>query len=439
MASGTPFHLSPAMAITGVIDYGTTEGRKHFERSIAPLSVELFDCESDDLHLFIDALITRAREMGWDIPGVGINDILLDPTDPHSEYKNILRHHGELTLDQIRAFEATYIATGTRAAQDTYSMYRCIMNSVKKNTLKRISVWNPDFHVNTYASGNSLFKVICRESGLDTKTTTSYIRKSLTSLDQYMSAVGDDILKFNTYVRGLVRSLGERGEQTYDLITHLTNGYMSCKDKAFRKYIADIIERDEDDPTTILTPDILMVRAANKYKSRVQNKTWKQPDDVEKELMALRAEVHKNNRKSPFQHKHSKTDDAKSPAQTKDQKKTFRINPDTWKNRPKWLKDHVRPDNLTSSRHFGGCQFWFCCDENGGGCNHWAKHRPEQCYRKKSNAKRKANKTQSSGTAASTSSTTSSVGATTQDNDRTKRVRIAEAILIPSPDDPDIE
>ena len=94
MASGTPFHLSPAMAITGVIDYGTTEGRKHFERSIAPLSAELFDCESDDLHLFIDALITRAREMGWDIPGVGINDILLDPTDPHSEYKNILRHHG---------------------------------------------------------------------------------------------------------------------------------------------------------------------------------------------------------------------------------------------------------------------------------------------------------------------------------------------------------
>jgi hypothetical protein len=102
--------------------------------------VELYDCESDDLHLFIDALITRAREMEWDILGVGINDILLDSINPYSEYKNILRHYGELTLDQIRAFDVTYITTGTRAAQDNYAFYRCIMNSVKKNSLKRISV-----------------------------------------------------------------------------------------------------------------------------------------------------------------------------------------------------------------------------------------------------------------------------------------------------------
>ena len=64
MASGTHFHLSPAIVIIGVIDYSTAQGRKHFEQSIESLGVELYNYESDDLHLFIDALITRAREMG---------------------------------------------------------------------------------------------------------------------------------------------------------------------------------------------------------------------------------------------------------------------------------------------------------------------------------------------------------------------------------------
>ena len=172
-----------------------------------------------------------------------------------------------------------------------------------------------------------------------------------------MSAIGDDILKFNTYIRGLVRSLNEHGEQMYDLITHLTTGYMSCKDKAFRKYISDIIERDEDDITSVLTLDVLMVRAANKYKSCIQNKTWKKPDEVEKELMALRAKVHKNKQKPPYQPKDSHTSDAKPQAKPKNNNTPFQISAEIWKMRSSWLKNHTRPDNLNTTRHYGGCQF----------------------------------------------------------------------------------
>ena len=78
--------------------------------------------------------------MGWDIPGVSITDILLDSLNLYSEYKNILLYHSELTLEEIRTFNLTYIISRTREAQDNYTMYRCIMNSVKKNTLKRISI-----------------------------------------------------------------------------------------------------------------------------------------------------------------------------------------------------------------------------------------------------------------------------------------------------------
>ena len=66
MAHGTvtEFHLSPAMAITGIINYSTPEGRKHFERSIEKLGDKLFDIETSDLHPFLDALYKRACEMG---------------------------------------------------------------------------------------------------------------------------------------------------------------------------------------------------------------------------------------------------------------------------------------------------------------------------------------------------------------------------------------
>ena len=99
MNANVQFHLSPALAITGVINYSTPEGHKQFERSIEKLNEELFDCESDNLHLFIDALKECTREMGWDIPGVGIMDIFLDLLDSDSEYINILIRHGELSLE----------------------------------------------------------------------------------------------------------------------------------------------------------------------------------------------------------------------------------------------------------------------------------------------------------------------------------------------------
>ena len=93
------FHLSPALSVTGIIDYSTTEGRKYFDRSVEKLSDKLFDCEDKDLHLFIDALKERADEMGWNIQGVGITDILVDPLNPQSGYINILTNHRELTIE----------------------------------------------------------------------------------------------------------------------------------------------------------------------------------------------------------------------------------------------------------------------------------------------------------------------------------------------------
>ena len=380
MSEQVEFHLSPALSVTGVIDYSTTEGRKYYEKSVEKLNIEPFDCETDDLHLFVDALTERAREMGWDIPGVGITDIFHDPSDPGSEYTNILSSHGTLTIQQIRAFEEMYIHTDQRAAQDTYAMYRCIMNSISKSAIKRLNMWKEEYTIGEFVSGNCLFKILVRESGLDTKTTATYIRTSLNNLPTYMNSVGDDILKFNFYVKGLVRSLQERGERSTDLLINVTQGYMTCKDKNFKRYISWVVERDEDDPLSRLTVNQLMVKAANKYKALVQNGSWKTPDDVDRELMALRAEVNRSNRsnrqsKEQGRHVNKKWKNTK----TSEGKGSYFMSDEKWSKRPKWLRDHTR---LKGDRPqvYEGVTFYYCCEDTKGKCDgRWVRHKPAEC------------------------------------------------------------
>ena len=122
MNEAASFHLSPALAISGIINYRTKEGRDIFDKSTAPLRDEPFELKEDDLHLLLDSLKVRADEMGWNYPHIGICQILLDSEDIASESTNIIDNYGELTLEEIRTFEASYISIECRAAQDTYCM-----------------------------------------------------------------------------------------------------------------------------------------------------------------------------------------------------------------------------------------------------------------------------------------------------------------------------
>ena len=139
--------------------------------------------------------------MGWDLEEVGIcavNTILGDPDSPTI---NILTNHSELSLDTIREFEETYISTESRAAQDTFMIYKCIRNSLSTEAKRHIFIWKNDYTVDGKPSGNLLYKVYCRESGMDTKATTMHICTILSNLDEYIQSQEDDILKFNNYVK----------------------------------------------------------------------------------------------------------------------------------------------------------------------------------------------------------------------------------------------
>lgn len=78
----TPFALTPAAAVCGIIDYSTAAGRKLYAAATAKVEEDLFDCCADDLYSFLRAIKDRAREFGWDAAGVGILSIPDDPVTP---------------------------------------------------------------------------------------------------------------------------------------------------------------------------------------------------------------------------------------------------------------------------------------------------------------------------------------------------------------------
>ena len=80
--------LSPATSEGGVIDYGTSHGRKLYATATAKLEEDPFNCGAEDLYSFLKALKDRAREFGWDDPGIGIVSISDRPNNPN-EFKRL--------------------------------------------------------------------------------------------------------------------------------------------------------------------------------------------------------------------------------------------------------------------------------------------------------------------------------------------------------------
>ena len=359
------FALSPAMAYNGIIDYSTTQGRKMYSAATAKLSEDLYDCNAEDLYTFLKALKERAREYGWDTEGVGIMSIPDNPEDP-KDFKSLINNHGEIDIESIKAFEESYVEGKSRSAQDAAMLYRCLMNSISKEGKKKILVWEDQYQVGTYGSGNLLLKIVVRESHLDTNATSASIRKKLTNLDRYLPTIGQDITKFNTYVKLLTDGLQSRGEVTNNLLINLFKGYSACSDREFIEYI----KRKEDafEEGKEITPDQLMKYADEKYKTLLQKGTWNAPDANEEKILALQVEINKLKSKSS---KAKKTGKNKSSGKKQSS---------TGNKKPAWFQQRPIDSELKKPKEWNGIKWYYCHKDTGGKCDgKWRRHKPSSC------------------------------------------------------------
>jgi hypothetical protein len=102
------FALTPASAITGVIDFITSEGRKLYNSATYKLDEDPYDCQPDGLYQFLATLHTRAQEYGWNEPIGGILQIPENAND--------------ISLNNIY-FKSLYLRSGVLKIPTSHNRY----------------------------------------------------------------------------------------------------------------------------------------------------------------------------------------------------------------------------------------------------------------------------------------------------------------------------
>jgi hypothetical protein len=224
-----------------LLNMGNTDDKKLYFKATERLTTkeDLFNLEPEHLTGFLHVVRNHANLYGWNNDLIeGIFSIPVDPADINTSYDYLLDSYGLISLEHVRNFETSYIATETRPAQDTAMLYQCLITSLTQDTHNAIQLWNEEFHVAGRPPGLLRLRVIIRESHLDSNAQTPVIRLrlQLTQLNKYMPQVGSNILKFNRHVQELITALHARRATTQDLLTSLFKGYKAALDKKFWEY-----------------------------------------------------------------------------------------------------------------------------------------------------------------------------------------------------------
>ena len=86
----------------------------------------------------------------------------------------------------------------------------------------KINIWRKMYTINRYFSGLLLFKMIIRESSLDSNTTVTSLRTQLSNLDKYMVMCRYNIIKFCARVQLLLGGIQAQGELVLDTFVNVT-------------------------------------------------------------------------------------------------------------------------------------------------------------------------------------------------------------------------
>ena len=289
------FALAPGVAnINQVIDYSTRAGQQLYRDATAPLSYTL-EGKKSSLPAFLLALSNRATEMGWD----DVLDITVN-----GEQKSLLTQYGEVTLENVKA-DADYINTETRQAQMSYQLYQCLSKSITTEVADRMVTETNNFRIpnpdaNQFPVGNPnhpqfdgpcYLVTLIQVFFVQTEAKPTELRLKIASAKTIIQERNYDIDWFNTEINSYVQQLHALGETSQDVFAHLSQAYKSVPDRAFKIYITNKID-DHNDGTRRMTTNQLMSTAKAKYDEMVTDETWMEQDETDKQLVALKAEVH---------------------------------------------------------------------------------------------------------------------------------------------------
>jgi hypothetical protein len=372
------FAINPAQAITGYLNYSLKQHQTVYASGITSIypGDEKFDLESATMRVFIQGCAARGEKYGWDTRDITANH---DPSrqgifqvNTTKGYINIIRNYAKLSLDEIKNYEETYLTTKSRKAQDNYMFYEAMFNSLTAKATVRIRNHDAEYRVDGKPSALLLFKVIVRESHVDSGATAHQIRRQMQAISQLMAKLQWQIITFNEAVRELMSRLEARGETSTDLLMYLFDAYLTCKDETFIDYIKVKQREYYDNKLPEYTPNDLMHHAEEEYKRLIMENKWEAPSQQEEKIIALLSEIN-DKRSNGKGNSHGKGKGNGNPKRKGYEK---------GKRYPKGLSEEElrKPpprDKMHLPRVFNGKEFWWCHPDTGGKCDGWWRvHKP---------------------------------------------------------------
>jgi hypothetical protein len=369
------FAINPAQAITGYLNYSRKQHQSVYASGITSIypGDEKFDLESATMRVFIQGCEARGEKYGWDTRDTTAN---YDPSrqgifqvNTTKGYINVIKNYAKLSLEEIMNYEKTYLTTKSRKAQDNYMFYEAMFNSLTAKATVRIRNHDSEYRVEGKPSALLLFKVIIRESHVDSGATAHQIRRQMQAISQLMASLQWKIITFNQAVRELMSRLEARGETSTDLLMYLFDAYLTCKDETFIDYIKVKQREFYDNKLPDYTPNDLMHHAEEEYKRLVMENKWEAPNQQEEKIIALLTEF--NDKRTKGNGKHGKGNGNSKWRNGKKGKKSYKqISQEE-------LRKPPPKDKMHAPRMFHGKEFWWCHPDTGGKCDGWWRvHKP---------------------------------------------------------------
>jgi hypothetical protein len=373
-----PKARNPVEAITGDFDLTSKHHISIYKAGAASIypGEEKFGAESATMRIFIQGCQARGHRYGWDKRDLSANGdpdkqgIFHVPTK--KGYVNIIKNYAKLSMKKIERYEKTYILEGNRKSQDNSMFHEAMMNSLTAKASVKIRNHEAEYTINGEPSALLLFKVIVRESHVDSGATAFQIRRQMASVSQLMPKHQWNIASFNEAVRELVSRLEARGEKSQDLLMHLFTAYLTCKDSTFNEYIKVKQRELYDGKLRRYTAQALMSHAEEEYKRLLMEGIWEAPSQQEEKIIAMVTKIAgKATRTGSNDHGKGNTKtNQKWKGGRKDNKKYYRV-PD------EELRKPPPKDKMHAPKVMGGKEFWWCHPDTGGKCDGWwRRHKP---------------------------------------------------------------
>ena len=348
-APAVTFALVPA-DLPGIYNYQTRQGLAAFQansKSLYNSGDDLFDVEAPGLQTFLGLVGLRAITASWDMR------VPTDIARPLENLRNLLQHHGEVTLEDTQRFATSYVNSESRAAQENMQQVQAILASLTLPGYRKVQAWRTQWHAGDTPMSMPLIKVIIREAYIDTQATSRILREKLSSLPGKLSDLQGDVSALNAYVMVTLDQLAARGEYTQDLIANLFKGYLSSEDRVFVNYI-EKKQEDYDEGEKFSTTD-LMALASNKYKTLVENGRWMAPSKEEKKILALETKLMSYEAAAKSS---TKAGESQAATAAKKAKKKSKDGPFI----PEWSKKHPGDDFIAAgkSKKVDGKEYFWC-------------------------------------------------------------------------------